>query len=511
MEENPPNDSELESFRQKWRTELQSKRPPQESRGARKNAGPSSSKAPAPPEHSSTTSATKRSQIEEDEEYARALTFDEPPPLSSGRTLENAAGPTKAEEKELVSALDHFEEAVEKEAIGNLGDSLKLYRKAFRLDHRVDLAYRKKHFPAAVGKPAQPSTSATSAATPAVAGKSVETQQQTISELITSFSGLSVAAAPPPVEGDPAPPCPIAEVPEEILLHIFKEVAILDVGDYVRLSLVCKRFAYIVATEESIWRRVALGTEFGFAGMHHHWQRGIYWEPLEEEEEIEDTEFVSMRELAQHREEEKEVNTLALFSELYSSSWRKLWRHRPRVRFNGCYISTVNYVRSGGANANQITWNTPVHIVTYYRYLRFFRDGTVISLLTTSEPANVVHYMTKEHLEQHKDGAAPYLPSIVMRDGLKGRWRLSSVLDYPDAPLGEAEGDLIIETEGVASRYIYRMDLSMQNVGKRARNTKLVWKSFSSYNKLTDDWGEFGLKNDKPFHFSRVKSYGVGA
>ncbi|KAL0935320.1 F-box protein pof7 [Colletotrichum truncatum] len=509
MEDNPPKlDSELEFFRQQWQSELKSKKPvPQALSPQSKKPSPSSSKAAVPPE-SSKNIAVKKSQVEEDEEYARSLSFDEPPPpTSSGRTLEQPASP-KA--KELVSALDHFEEAVEKEAIGKLGDSLKLYRKAFRLDNRVDLAYRKKHFPAAVSKPSQSSTSNAQVAAFSTTGKLSETQQQSMSELIASFSGLSVAAAPPPVEGDPAPPCPIADLPEEILVHIFKDLAVLDVGDFVRLSLVCKRFAYIVATEQQIWRRVALGTEFGFAGMHYHWQKGIAWEPLEQDDEAEDNEFVSMEELTQRRIDENEATTLALLPELYSSSWSKLWRHRPRVRYNGCYISTVNYIRAGQANANQITWNSPVHIVTYYRYLRFFRDGTVISLLTTAEPGDVVHYMTKDNLEQHRGGHAAYLPSIVMQHGLKGRWRLSSALDHPDAPLSDVEGELFVETEGVGPKYIYRMDLSMRNAGKGARNTKLVWKSFFSHNRLTDDWGEFGLKNDKPFFFSRVKSYGIG-
>ncbi|TDZ40265.1 F-box protein pof7 [Colletotrichum spinosum] len=506
MAENPPKlDNELESFRQQWRSELQSKKPESKSETSQsKKAEPSSClKSSAPPE--SSQSAPKRTQVEEDEEYARSLSFDEAPP-STGGTLEQFEPP---KDKKLVSALDHFEEAVEKEAIGNLGDSLKLYRKAFRLDNRVDLAYRKKHFPAAVAKPAHAS-SANDTVPASAAGKAPEVQQQTMSELIASFSGLAVAAAPLPVEGDPAPPCPIAELPEEILVHVFKDLAVADVGDYVRLSLVCKRFAYIVATEQQIWRRVSMGTEFGFAGMHHHWQKGVSWEPLVEEDEVEDTDFVSMQELQQHREEEKDVTTLALLPELYWSSWQKLWRHRPRIRFNGCYISTVNYIRSGGASANQVTWNSPVHIVTYYRYLRFFRDGTVISLLTTSEPGDVVHYMKKDLLEQHKGGNAAYLPSIIMQNGLKGRWRLSSTLDKPDAPLNEVEGDVFVETEGVGPKYMYRMELSMRSAGKGPRNNKLQWKGFFCYNKLTDDWAEFTLKNDKPFFFSRVKSYGVG-
>lgn len=134
MEDNPPKlDSELESFRQQWRSELKSKKPAPEPRTSQsKKVVPSSSKHAAPPEISSVAGA-KKSQVEEDEEYARSLSFDEPPPPASGEILEEVAPPKT---KELVSALDHFEEAVEKEGIGNLGDSLTLYRKAFRVSMR---------------------------------------------------------------------------------------------------------------------------------------------------------------------------------------------------------------------------------------------------------------------------------------------------------------------------------------------------------------------------------------
>jgi F-box protein 9 len=54
------------------------------------------------------------------------------------------------------------------------------------------------------------------------------------------------------------------------------------------------------------------------------------------------------------------------------------------------------------------------------------------------------------------------------------------------------------------------MELSFRSVGKGTRNNKLIWKAYWHYNKLTDDWGEFGLRNDKAFFWSRVKSYGEG-
>lgn len=452
--------------------------------------------------------------------------------------------------KDPVTALDHYEKAVEREAAGSLGDSLKLYRKAFRMDDSVDQKYKNKYFPKPKAKPstATPGT-AGDAESAATAPPSVEQQPLTMKELINSFAGLAIEPAGPPIEGIPPPPCPIASLPEELLVHIMRDVAILDVADFVRLAQVCKRFAFLVATEDRIWRRICLGDEFGFGGMHYHWQRQITWKPLTEEDLL--TEFeeqmqaqekaraeqaaeldedaaaddaetpdislllpLTPEQRAEKHAEESRANTLAFYKTLYNSSWLRMWRLRPRIRFNGCYISTVNYIRAGQASANATTWGSPVHIVTYYRYLRFFRDGTVISLLTTAEPADVVYHLTREAVALHhgKKGAntvPTHLPSAPMQYAQKGRWRLASAADNPAAPLNDIEGDLIIETEGVG-KYIYRLDLTLKSAGKMgAKNNKLVWRGFYNYDRMTDDWGEFTLKHDKPFFFSRVKSYGI--
>ncbi|ROT42319.1 hypothetical protein SODALDRAFT_354449 [Sodiomyces alkalinus F11] len=515
MESDPRLDSELESFRQQWRSELQAKKPWGHS-GQRRTSHATtaaSSSQPAPRLEAHKASIPSLDYEDPNEDYVQTRSFDEPAgPSSSGGTLADTG---TLDEKELFSALDHFEAAVEKEAVGSLGDSLKLYRKAFRMDSHVDMLYRKKYFPGPLRKPSESTPGSGLTKVPAKGSSAADNleadQPQSIKDLVASFSDLSIASAPPPVEGDAPPPCPIADIPQEVLAHILTDLAVLDIGDFVRLSVVCKRFAYLVAADDQIWRRVCLGREFGFQGMHYHWQAGVAWEPLPDEGEVgEEGEFVTMEELARRRREENLAITVSLYPE-YGSSWQRMFRHRPRIRFNGCYISTVNYIRPGQASANQITWNTPVHIITYYRYLRFFRDGTVISLLTTAEPGDVVHHMTKDLLAQHRGGAAPHLSSVVLQHGLRGRWRLSSVLDHPDGPDGvpnpkDAEGELFVETEGVGPKYMYRMNLSLRSAGRGTRNNKLVWKGFYSYNKLTDDWAEFGLKNDKPFFFSRASN-----
>ncbi|KAJ4195724.1 hypothetical protein NW755_001887 [Fusarium falciforme] len=520
--------SELESFRQQWISDLRTRNEDHHDE-QQSTAGPSRRSHHGPPV-SHRHAPPPAGADDNDDDYLQGQSFDEPAPESPtlnsrpvGEVHHGRSG------KKLVSALDHYEEAMHKEAQGNMGDSLKLYRKAYRLDNGVDRRYREKHFPQkAAPRPTSPTatrTSTTTTSQPAQGDEAEEVKPLPIGELIASFSGLKIEPQPPPVEGMPQPPCPLADLPDEILVHILRDVAIADVGDFARLSRVCKRLAYLVATEQRIWRRVAMGSEVGFSAMLYRFERGIEWDELPEEEqddiEIVDGVVISPAEIAQRRHADNLALTESLTPSVYPT-WKNLFRSRPRIRFNGCYISTVNYVRTGQISTNQTYWGSPIHIVTYYRYLRFFRDGTLISLLTTAEPSDVVHHLTREDLHLHRDVAHPHLPSAVMALALRGRWRLSSaadrddpsVMDRPTIAAGphdrdrDPEGDVFVETEGVGSKYMYRMDLSMRSAGKGARNNKLIWRGFYSYNKLTDDWGEFGLKNDKPFFFSRVKSYG---
>jgi F-box protein 9 len=338
--------------------------------------------------------------------------------------------------------------------------------------------------------------------------------------MLEEFSTLHIEPPPPLTDASPQERSRLAELPEEILTNILTGLAVTDVASFVRMALVCKRLAYLVYTEESIWKTVATGHEFGFAAMHYDFACDIEGFTLEANDEIarylgsydeqdEETEDPPLT------PEERQLASAALTEQLlqttYSSSWRQMFRLRPRIRFNGCYISTVNYTRAGGTFSNTLSWGAPVHVVTYFRYLRFFRDGTCISLLTTAEPADVVHHLTKDNLHNHH--TSNQLPSSVMKDALRGRWRLtgpaSLALDVVTMEM-ETEGDVVIETEGVVPKYTYKLVLTLAHAGKGARNNKLAWKWFGSHNRLTDDWGEFGLRNDRAFYWSRVRSYGTG-
>jgi F-box protein 9 len=242
--------------------------------------------------------------------------------------------------------------------------------------------------------------------------------------------------------------------------------------------------------------------------MHYAWTCEVDGKPLEDDE---GGITLGTADLSLSDTEDAEVPSQTpsqppLIQRLVPSAYptyRTLFRLRPRIRFNGCYISTVNYTRPGQASPTSVSWNSPIHIVTYFRYLRFLRDGTCISLLSTAEPADVVPYLYIEHL--HKNHGA--LPTAAMKDAVLGRWRLTGPESQDQA---EEEGTLIVESPGAAPKYLNRMVLGFGNAGKGVKNNKLNWQGYWSYNRLTDDWGVYGLKNDRAFYFSRVRSYGMG-
>lgn len=410
------------------------------------------------------------------------------------------------------------------------------------MDAAIDQKYRKKHFS---GKSAHSQPTATSTTETAKPTKEQTDDVEILPapEMIMSFANVPIPQAEPFIEGDPAPPCPIAKIPNEILTEILEHVAYMDPASFGRMSLVCKRFAYHFAHEQQIWKRLCQGSEFGFGSMHYSFNCDILGD-IYHSFAPKYTPFPSWA-------------AVSIPEPL--SSWSHVFQTFPRIRFTGIYISTVNYTRPGGASSYaNAAWTDPIHIVTYYRYLRFYPDGTVISLLTTTEPVDVVPHISKEnvaaailtrHPNKRKTDAALHepaasgnpVPNVAMQAlkyALRGRWhltrptseephnteignRLHSPLSTKHEGMGTDPRDLIIETEGVDPKYTYVLHLGLRSSNPAravsatkappnvSKNTKLVWKGFWSYNKLTDDWGEFGLRNDRSFVFRRVRGWGL--
>ena len=537
-------DSALEQFRQQWRDEVSARSKNKDPRHTvHRPAETSKTGQDVPRQHRASIRSPTNHPVADrkDDNDIEDVDGDHRPSMIerieglSLQSIDDDEFTARRSSKEPSSALEHYERAVEKESQGNLGASLSHYRQAFRLNDRVDQIYKNKHFPAK-SKPTNADPSNAPATVPSTAHHSSKEPNAALSipELIATFAGLPITGAPPLIEGDRPPPCPISKLPSEVLLEILLQTAIRDPASFARLGAACKALAYHVCTDNQIWKRVALGAEFGMASQIYDFSTSLQGREL-----IERTLDSSPR---------RYKSTEESFPDSQHQDWREVFHSHPRIRFTGVYISTVNYTRPGGASASQATWNSPVHIVTYYRYLRFFRDGTVISLLTTNEPIEVVQHLTKDSLnlvrsnprEHHPlnftsnapalGGAstqtAPPTAQSLLRHALRGRWRLchplkdgNDQIDGPTTeipmpkPLADDEGDVQIETEGAGPRYMYTMHLSLKSSSRSkhsVKNNKLQWKAFWSYNTLTNDWAEFHLKNDKAFFFSRVRSYGLG-
>ncbi|KAJ5084073.1 hypothetical protein NUU61_008652 [Penicillium alfredii] len=528
MEDN----AELESFRRQWREEV--------ARRSRPKVAPPSV-TPAPPTRFPPTRHEAADRKEVEEEGPPPASFDPEELAQQVGQLSVEPGDedefTRRDVKEPSSALEHFERAIEKEAEGSLGDSLQHYRKAYRLDSTVDKTYRNKHYAHVWKKPAQPPPSVSTTAAPATTPAPAESEVLSTPDLIASFAYLPIPPAAPVIENTPAPPCPIANVPSEVIVEILQHVALTDPATFGRVALVCKRLAYHFAHEQHIWKRICQRSEFGLQGIHYTFACDLHGHPIYTLGPCytpfpSDVPWEIPRPL---------------------SSWSQAFQAFPRIRFTGIYISTVNYTRPGAASASNVSWNSPILIVTYYRYLRFYPDGSVVSLLSTTEPVDIVPHISKQNLMvarstqrnhqrrvsdhgQSLSGAADPVPPVAMaalKHGHRGRWHLTAPVDASEStgdtnPASSERTkastdprDLIVETEGVGPQYIYTMHLSLRSpTGSRSaqvgaspsnpsKNTKLVWRGFWSYNKITDDWGEFGLRNDRAFVFRRVRGWGL--
>jgi len=77
------------------------------------------------------------------------------------------------------------------------------------------------------------------------------------------------------------------------------------------------------------------------------------------------------------------------------TGWREMYILRARPYFNGCYISKTSYSRAGENSFQDVNYK-PWHLVSYFRYLRFFACGSALMLTTSDSPQNVVTYLKKD-------------------------------------------------------------------------------------------------------------------
>lgn len=221
----------------------------------------------------------------------------------------------------------------------------------------------------------------------------------------------------------------IGLLPDELIIEIIKWNLFWDLSFYSKLSLSCKKMATLVL-DPRIWR---------WACYRVHPRQYL-------------------------------LNT--------GSSWFNLWLTVPRIRVNGVYISRVTYTRQG---MDESSIYTPVHLVIYYRYLRFF-NSTAVMWKTAIEPKTAIKFLNPD--------------SVHKKEFCIGKWHLvdSEFIKIYDL------------LDKKVSRYVFEATLKISGTRPGSFN-KLSWvdyhaRQIQSQNSITQITTQL-----KPFIFSRVKSF----
>ncbi|CAG9769339.1 unnamed protein product [Ceutorhynchus assimilis] len=249
----------------------------------------------------------------------------------------------------------------------------------------------------------------------------------------------------------------ISSLPLEILLYILKWVVStdLDLRSLESFGTVCRGF-YLCARDPEIWRLTCLR----IWGLNCSLKPDNY------------------------------------------GSWRNMFIERPRLNFNGCYISKTSYIRHG-ENSFQDQFYRPWHLVTYYRYLRFFPEGVVLMLTSPDEPTQCVGQMKNRH---------PRQPIMV------GYYRLKD--DTVTLVFQRQDTAKTMQTTYKRSarrrdvenpEQTFHMELKIQS-RKSRRHVKLVWSYYSIFTKSKqghENTTSFDLIQNRfpPLWYSRVKSF----
>ncbi|CAG8727608.1 10279_t:CDS:2, partial [Acaulospora morrowiae] len=250
------------------------------------------------------------------------------------------------------TALELYIKGVTKEREGNLSEddhifkALKSYRQALKLDPSVEHTYRK-HFHNAVseensedfvasrsmvqhleeelrliensksssvsqkyeeggGQKNDKELANTGTHKPDISSPENYKDTDQIETLLNSFRNMKLVYEPL----NPNRAVHIAKLPNELVIHILKQLIVTgDVNSLEKFGIVCKKF-WILSREVSLWKFLCqkayrdLNLSFGTSNL----LQGEY-------------------------------------IKLYNNDWRRMYIERPRIRFDGVYISTCHYLR----------------------------------------------------------------------------------------------------------------------------------------------------------------------
>ncbi|XP_057651271.1 F-box only protein 9 [Diorhabda carinulata] len=247
----------------------------------------------------------------------------------------------------------------------------------------------------------------------------------------------------------------IGQMPFEVILYILKWVVSehLDMRSLEMFSRVCRGF-YVCARDPEIWRIACMR----IWGVNCGSSPGDY------------------------------------------KTWRNMFIDRPRVNFNGCYISKTTYIRNG-ENSFQDQFYRPWYLVAYYRYLRFYPDGTVIMLTSADEPSQSINLLKNKN---------------VRDPVLSGYYRLKDdkIMLVIQRHVKNAQTDYKRDhkKQDAMNKKEIVFNMEFQIKSKRKKHDQLHWSHYSIATRgrgIPESITNFDLYGSRypPLVFSRVKSY----
>jgi len=168
----------------------------------------------------------------------------------------------------------------------------------------------------------------------------------------------------------------------------------------------------------------------------------------------------------------------------YGVDFRRLYIETPRVRLDGVYIAICSYLRPG---LSENAWVNVTHEIIYHRYLRFFADGTVVSLLTSDQtpPREIIPILS---------------PSLSMKGLFVGFWELHDSVVYLNS-LADPTGSSTLP-------YVFQMTLQLSS-RPLGRWNRLAILAYDSIHVESGEMVPVSINQEKTqFAFSKVRSYG---
>lgn len=446
---------ELARFREQWKADLDMRR---------KRAG-STQAAPAPSGEIPTTSISEA--IKNDKTVTshakRPIQSVTPTAVDAGAGSSRGPGLTAPLPPSASKALEIYRNAVAHEQCSELDDALRLYRQAFRIHEDVARLYERIESHSLHVKPIDSAAFAQAQRNQHKASVDMVRLAHDMDRMhVSADASGSLAVTLPAHHGivtgtlatimapwgalelkfepeDEKQPVHLQTLPEELLVHVLE---FLDTTSLERFALV-NRKARVLTLDSALWRRFVLS---------------IYQPPqIGVDEDI--TELI----------------------EKYKGDFRRVFIEQPRVRLDGVYIAVCHYVRDG---LSENTWVNVSHLITYHRYLRFYPNGEVLSLLANEEvsPQQAIHLLK---------------PSLRMKGFYIGNWRLEGTTVYI-TDLMDPSGDTL--------RYSFQMVLELRS-RPLGRWNRLDFRAYDSVSLSSGEATPLALKNDRPFWFSKVRSY----